>query len=268
MLRKKTGVQRLNQYAESYDDYAAIFCKMAHRLLLATERQDIKPLRILDIGCGTGYTTQLLIDRYPEADVVGIDLSPGMLRVAEEKILSSAPLTFICADVERFDLSVLGQFDLIVSSGVLHWLLDIQVAVNKWIKLLTSGGWLMVNTFGSETLHELHKTYLSMEQQMKIKPTRHGCTFPTSKAWHALFKKANLIQTEVHECWYRAEYTDCQDLLQTIKCCGESFSENGTGLFTQCRLLQAVQRKYNEAYTSNSGVYTTYHMMQMIGCKP
>lgn len=54
-------------------------------------RQDLlnavqsKPRRILDLGCGTGSMTLLLQQRFPEADVIGLDMSPHMLVMAERK---------------------------------------------------------------------------------------------------------------------------------------------------------------------------------------
>jgi ubiquinone/menaquinone biosynthesis C-methylase UbiE len=43
------------------------------------------PRRLLDLGCGTGSTTLLLKQRFPEARVVGLDLSPYMLAIANDK---------------------------------------------------------------------------------------------------------------------------------------------------------------------------------------
>lgn len=44
-----------------------------------------KPRRILDLGCGTGSMTLLLKQRFPQAEVIGLDLSPYMLVMAEHK---------------------------------------------------------------------------------------------------------------------------------------------------------------------------------------
>jgi SAM-dependent methyltransferase len=45
----------------------------------------VKPRRIIDLGCGTGSTTLMLKQAFPEAEVVGLDLSPYMLVVADMK---------------------------------------------------------------------------------------------------------------------------------------------------------------------------------------
>jgi len=49
------------------------------------ERVGGSPARILDLGCGTGSTTLQLKRGFPEAEVIGLDLSPYMLVVAEQK---------------------------------------------------------------------------------------------------------------------------------------------------------------------------------------
>ena len=48
------------------------------------------PRRILDLGTGTGVVALALAERYPEAEVVGIDLSPGMIEEARAEALARA----------------------------------------------------------------------------------------------------------------------------------------------------------------------------------
>ncbi len=44
-----------------------------------------RPQRILDLGCGTGSSTLLLKQAFPQAQVIGLDISPYMLVIAEDK---------------------------------------------------------------------------------------------------------------------------------------------------------------------------------------
>ena len=46
---------------------------------------DVPPTSILDLGCGTGSTTLMLKQAFKEATVIGLDLSPYMLIVADYK---------------------------------------------------------------------------------------------------------------------------------------------------------------------------------------
>ncbi len=75
--------------------------------------------RILELGTGTGATAALLLERHPEARLVGIDVSPGMLEVARERLAA-----------ERVELRVgriqdglpEGPFDLVASALCVHHL--------------------------------------------------------------------------------------------------------------------------------------------------
>jgi ubiquinone/menaquinone biosynthesis C-methylase UbiE len=78
------------------------------------------PGRVLDLGTGTGVVALALAERYPEAEVVGIDLSPGMIEEARRK-LPAEPASRVRFEVG--DASALaypgGSFDLVVLSNMI-----------------------------------------------------------------------------------------------------------------------------------------------------
>ena len=51
-------------------------------LAAALDRLDSRPARVLDLGTGTGKAARLVAERFPEAEVVGVDLSPAMVEQA------------------------------------------------------------------------------------------------------------------------------------------------------------------------------------------
>src|SRR3954467_15345693 len=56
--------------------------------------------RVFDLGCGPANSTELLIERFPDAEVTGLDSSPDMLRQARERL---ARATFVEADLATWN---------------------------------------------------------------------------------------------------------------------------------------------------------------------
>ncbi len=75
------------------------------------------PARILDLGVGTGWTSGLLAKRGFE--VVGVDIAPDMIALAEQQAgLSELPLRFVARDYERLDYR--DEFDGALFYDALH----------------------------------------------------------------------------------------------------------------------------------------------------
>jgi ubiquinone/menaquinone biosynthesis C-methylase UbiE len=84
------------------------------------DRIRCQPRRILDLGCGTASTTLLLKKTFPKAEVIGIDLSPYMLVVAEDKAKQSElEVQFLHRNAEQTGFPD-ASFDLVTASLLFH----------------------------------------------------------------------------------------------------------------------------------------------------
>ena len=72
---------------------------------------------VLELGTGTGETARRVLDRHPDAHLIGIDASPGMVRVARES-LSTDRVRLLVGRLE--DPLPEGPFDLVVSCLAVH----------------------------------------------------------------------------------------------------------------------------------------------------
>ena len=98
-----------------------------------------RPRLAVDLGCGPGNSTELLVERYPQSDVIGLDSSPDMLRKARERL---PRLTFIEADIATW--SPEPQTDLLFSNAVMQWLPNHTAVLRRLLESLSPGGVLAV----------------------------------------------------------------------------------------------------------------------------
>lgn len=77
--------------------------------------------RVLDAGCGTGRDAEALLDRWPDARVVGVDGSQRMIDQARERLGDRAELHV--ADLTE-PLPVEGAVDAVMSVATFHWISD------------------------------------------------------------------------------------------------------------------------------------------------
>jgi tRNA (cmo5U34)-methyltransferase len=75
------------------------------------------PRQVLELGCGTGILTEMILGRFPGAEVTGIDLSPDMLRIASGKH-ALRDVKFIEGDLR--DAWPPGPYDAVVTSLCIH----------------------------------------------------------------------------------------------------------------------------------------------------
>jgi SAM-dependent methyltransferase len=107
-------------------------------------------VRILDAGCGSGVSTEYLLHLNPQAQVIGIDLSAGTLKVAQERCQRSGVSDRVeFQQLSLFDADQLpGEFDLINCVGVLHHTADPKRGIQALAKKLAPGGLLHIFVYG------------------------------------------------------------------------------------------------------------------------
>lgn len=121
------------------------------------DRIRVKPRRILDLGCGTGSTTLMLKQAFPQAQVIGLDLSPYMLVRAEDKANKAGlDIQLRHGNAEHTGFPD-ASFDLVTASLLFH---ETPPAVTQAIllecfRLLTVGGEVLILDGSQKTLRNL-----------------------------------------------------------------------------------------------------------------
>lgn len=96
---------------------------------------DDAPHRVIDLGCGPGNSTELLRNRWPEAEIEGLDSSPDMLAKAAS---AGVKAKWIEADLGKWSASA--PYDVIYSNATLHWLPDHNTLLPRLLNDVKPGG--------------------------------------------------------------------------------------------------------------------------------
>ncbi|HEY9872323.1 MAG TPA: methyltransferase domain-containing protein [Candidatus Obscuribacterales bacterium] len=116
-----------------------------------------KPRRILDLGCGTGSTTLMLKQAFPEAEVIGLDLSPYMLFMADYKAKKAGlNIGWRHANAEQTNFPDT-SFDLVTASLLFHETPPAvaQSILRESFRLLKAGGEVVILDGSQKTLRQV-----------------------------------------------------------------------------------------------------------------
>ena len=109
-----------------------------HFIFLKEEYSDLKNLEILEIACGSGSSADTLP---PENSYTGIDISPGLLRIADKRFRKKGlkKTSFFISDAK--DLPFEEEFfDVSICNLSLNFFIDNGKAINEIKRVLKQGG--------------------------------------------------------------------------------------------------------------------------------
>lgn len=105
-----------------------------------------KPRVVVDLGCGPGNLTATLAERWPKADVIGLDSSEEMLlHAAADAALPN--LTFNLGEIPEW-VPPAGT-DVVVSNAALQWVPGHMDLLKKWLDALEPGAWVALQVPGN-----------------------------------------------------------------------------------------------------------------------
>src|SRR5689334_2026489 len=126
-----------DQYAERYALFENERTRPARDLIAAIPNQNVA--RAVDLGCGLGNSTEVLVQKFPKAKVFGIDSAPDMIKTARSRLPH--------VDFEQNDIAAWnghGFYDVILANGSLQWVPNHAALLPHLLGKLTAKGCLAV----------------------------------------------------------------------------------------------------------------------------
>ena len=145
---KELSVKEFTQAAKVYDSgHAGIYemCKYDYPKVLK-DLEGVEFNDVLDCGCGTGPMIEILCDNYPEKNYVGLDLTPEMIKKAQEKNLPNTK--FVVGDCEKLPFED-ESFDVVICTNSFHHYPNPQAFFDNVYRVLKKGGRLILRDYTS-----------------------------------------------------------------------------------------------------------------------
>jgi len=121
-------------------------------------------LKVVDLGCGTGFFTNILAGRYQQ--VCGVDLSKNMLTYAKSKS-SHHNIEWIEADAYKLPFDD-NSVDLVYSNLMIQWCDPLSDLLNEITRVLKPGGLFIFSTLVDGTLHELKSSWKQVDDDKHV----------------------------------------------------------------------------------------------------
>lgn len=258
MLKLKNNIQRsFNKAAYTYDGAAYIQKQIGHELLQLLPNLPGNRY-ILDVGCGTGYFTNLIAKKQPKNKIIGIDFASKMLQVAQENY---SHIEFIFADFDAMP-AINNSVDIIYSNLALQWSLDLATTLAELSRSIKQGGNIYFSTLGPQSFKELRQCWKSIDN------TRHTNTFLSQKKIITLLRAAGFIHLHITEKLYLLGYADILQILKTIKDVGANcVLHNQNNHLHGKNLLKKLANSYEIFRTTEQLLPLTYQTFYISAVK-
>ncbi len=258
----KSVIARFSAAAQTYDHLSDVQRTVAHRLM--TDSMGLTNAgthaRILEIGCGTGTLTELLLGRFPGAEIHAVDVAGAMIDVARKRLDGRSPVRWHVADARCFRHEE--NFSLIVSSSALQWMTPVADTIKRLEGLLEPGGIMASALMVDGTFEELHA---AREQAAPEKFRR--ISLPSVRDVLDAHAEAGL-RASVREEFLRTRCDSARSLLRSLNRLGVTGTTNRGGAVLNRTELHRLMEYYDDRFAcASGGVFATYRVLYVTARK-
>jgi len=267
--------------AKSYDTLALFQKELAEELLnsfvlpLTTYHSPLTT--IVDIGCGTGFLSYGLANKFPDADIFGCDISHDMLKVASCKlqVARDKKIHLITTDGEILPCKN-KTFDIAASNLTYQWIGNLEGSFKEAHRILRPGGIFIFSTLAPETLKELRYCYAEASAKFNKDGLPPFMDFSEKKAIQSVLESVGFKNISIETWKMMKTYPDMWALLKTMKSIGAGNPfKDGDKSLARGSILKKMAEIYEDRFktqdsrfktdnlqlTTHNCIYATYEVM-------
>ncbi len=208
--------------------------------------------RAVDLGCGPGNSTELIVRRFPDAEVLGIDNSEAMLTSARERLPASR---FESADIAHWAPAADAAPDLIYANAALQWVPDHETLVPRLFAALAPGGVLAVQMPDNrgEPTHRLMREVASeapWADHIGDADKLRTLLLPLAGYYDLLAR--NAAQVDVWHTIYQHPMASAAAIVDWVRGTGLKPFVDGLPTDLQTSYLAEYERRVAQAYTARA----------------
>jgi malonyl-CoA O-methyltransferase len=193
--------------SDSYDGMATLQKKVGVQLF--NNISNIETSQILDLGCGTGFFTQLIAESNREANIYALDLALPMLNKTQKR-KQCKDVLLICADAEQLPF-IDNSMQLVSSNLALQWCHSLELLFTGIYRVLKNEGSFIFSTFGANALNELKVAWAAVDDYP------HVNEFCSELVIRTALEKVGFIDIKIENYKYYSEYQSVLALMRELK---------------------------------------------------
>ncbi|MDR9468719.1 methyltransferase domain-containing protein [Marinospirillum sp.] len=203
---------------------------------------------VLDLGSGPGHWTARLAESYSDASVLGLDLSPAMVRQAR---YSYPEIGFVQGNAYSLPLQN-NSLDLVFSNLALQWCPDLRPLLTGIHRVLKPGGRALITSLLPGSLEEIHQAWSQAGALSRV------LNFQPEAAYQQAVTAAGFSHFHLEASPQVFYYPTSRDLLQSVTGIGAS---GGAGFLSKDQYRRIHQQL--EQRRTPQGLPLTYQLLVM-----
>ncbi|USD64373.1 malonyl-ACP O-methyltransferase BioC [Vibrio sp. SCSIO 43136] len=247
--QKQAIQEAFSKAAKCYDQHAQFQRTVANRLLDKLPNS-LQGLKVLDLGCGTGFASQLLANK--GAKVIAADLSEAMLEQSRLRC-ENLDVDYQQADAEQLPFKD-NEFDIVYSSLALQWCQDLSVPLKEMKRVTKPGGSVLFSTLLDGSLEELKSAWL------KVDSYQHVNDFISPKQVKLALAQSECALHHIDSQPITVCYSTALALMKDLKGIGANHVQGRSqGLMTR-KSIARLEQEYSKQRNSQGQLPATYQV--------